>query len=317
MRTSRQGRITLPTIAEEDSDSDKCFAGLPQLSRELQELLADPSKLLRSAPDALTVAASLKHAHKREHAFMLDLLGNSLRMMAFSEHARVVVLAAIDVAMGSDRNRFVCVFQGHVLELSMSPHGHEVLMKMIESLPPYLLEFVAKEMTSQAATAAEHKYGCLALGAMLTYCPPSMTVEISKEIADKASHLAYQWQGKDVLQQLLEHGSADCRSLIVHHLMPQLPQLAVNRAASNVVKQALQFANDSEQHMMVHALLQASLGDIACSRGGSAVLKEIHRLGFYRSEVQLQLANAASRLSKCRFGRRIARYVGLLPSLGF
>lgn len=316
MRASRQRRITLPTIAEEE-DFDACSPSLPQLSKDLQKLLADPSKLLTSAPDAQAFAASLKHTHKREHSLMLDSLGISLRMMAFSEQARVVVLAAIDVAVGSERNRFVRIFQGHVLELSMSPHGHEVLIKMIETLPPYLLGFVAEEMTSRAATVAEHKYGCLALGTFFTYCPPSMTSEIAREVAEKANHLAYHWQGKNVLQQLLEHGSSDCRSLIVHHLMPQLPLLAVNRAAANVVKQALQFANNSEQHMMVHALLQVSLVDIACSRGGSAVLQEVHRLGFYRSEVQLQLANSASRLSKCRFGRRIARYVGLLPSLGF
>jgi hypothetical protein len=287
----------------------------------VQELFANPLRLLKSARDAQAVAASLKNAKKHEHSLMLDELWDSLRTMAFSEQAQVVVLAAIDGAVGSDRNRFVNAFQGHVLELSLSQHGHEVLIKLVETLPPFLLGFVAEEMTSRAATVAEHKYGCLALGAMITYCPVSMTAVLAREIAENANHLARHWQGTNVLQQLLEYGRADCRSVIIQHLMPQLPQLAIKACSANVVKQAFQFGNEPDQHMMAHALFQVSgtisLVDIACSRGGSTVLEEIHRLGLSRIEVQLQLADAVSRLSKCRFGRRIARYFGLLPSLGF
>lgn len=306
-------RLPLPTIFEEDSEH--CLSILPQLPKDMQELLADPLKLVDCATDAQTVAENLKSAGKRDRSLMLAWLGNSLRAMAFSEGASVVVLAAIEVAVGHDRNRFVEIFRGHVLELSASQYGHEVLMKLIETLPPYLLGFVSDEMSGRAVALAQHKYGCRVLGSMISYSSPSMTCELAAEVTEEASRLACDWQGKDVLQQLLEYGTSECKSAIVQKLMPQLPAFSVDRSAAHVVKQAFQFADQSEKEMMAHALLQASKSistlDIACSRGGSSILQEIDFLGLYRTEFHLRLIDALPRLAKCRFGRRIAVCFGL------
>lgn len=306
-------RVPLPTIFEEVSEN--CLSSLPQLPKDMQELLVDPLRLVDCATDAQKVVHNLKSAGKRDRSLMLAWLGNSLRLMAFSEGASVVVLAAIDVAVGHDRNRFVDIFRGHVLELSTSQYGHEVLMKLIETLPPYLLGFVIDEMSGWAVALAQHKYGCHVLGSIVTHSSLSMTSELAAEIAEEASRLACDWQGKDVLQQLLEYGSSEYRSAIIQKLMPQLPKLSVDRSAAHVVKQAFQFADQSEKQMLAHALLQASKSistvDIACSRGGSSILQEINFLGLCRTEFHLRLIDALPRLAKCRFGRRIAVCFGL------
>lgn len=306
-------RLPLPTIYEEDSEHSLSI--LPQLPKDIQELLADPLKLVDCATDAQTVAKNLKSAGKRDRSLMLAWLGNSLQAMAFSEGASVVALAAIDVAVGHDRNRFVEIFRGHVLELSTSQYGHEVLVKLIETLPPYLLGFVIDEMSGRAVAIALHKYGCHVLGSLITYSSLSMTSELAAEIAEGASRLACDWQGKDVLQQLLEYGISEYRSAIIQKLIPRLPALSVHRSAAHVVKQAFQFADQPEREMMAHALLQTSnlisTADIACSRGGSSILKEIDLLGLCRTEFHLRLIDALPRLAKCRFGRRIAVCFGL------
>jgi len=315
-KTCKLRRVSLPTIFEEDSES--CLPNLSQLPKQIQELLSDPLWLLKDAAAAETVASSFKTVRKCDRTLMLDWLGSSLRAMAFSEEAHAIVLAAITVAIGSDRNRFVEVFQGHVLELSISKYGHEVLVKLIETLPPSLLGFVTDELASQAVTVAQHKHGCDVLGSLFTYCPWSLTSELATEIAGEADHLARNWQGKDVVKSLLEYGSPDCRSMIIRKLMPQLVRLSVDRAASHAVKQALEFADESEQLMMAQSLLQGSktisTTDIACSRGGSSILQEINYLGLCHTEFQLRLIDAVARLANCRFGRRTITCFGLHSS---
>lgn len=306
-------RVPLPTIFEEDAEN--CLSSLPQLPKDMQELLADPLKLVDRATDAQTVANKLKSAGKRDRSLMLTWLWNTMRAMAFSEQAHVVVLAAIEVVVGHDRSRFAEIFQGHVLELSTSRHGHGVLMKLVETLPPYLLSFLTDEVTGWVVRMAQQKYGCHMLGSIITYCSPSMISGLAAEIAKEAGRLACNWQGKDVLQRLLEYGTSDCRATIIQKLIPQLPALSVDRAAAHVVKRAFQFGDESEKQMMTHALLLASkpisLADIACSRGGSAILEEIAFLGFCRTEFHLRLTDAVPRLAKCKFGRRIAVCFGL------
>lgn len=208
---------------------------------------------------------------------------------------------------GSDRSMLVSQLEGSVIDLCMSPHGHQVLASVVETMPVSALGFVAAEMEGRGAMTARHRFGSRVLEVMIMHCLEAQMTELAKEIVFETVELSRDPHGNRVIQHLLEHGTGECRSEIIRRLQPDMPSLAADRTATRVVAKAFDFSNEQEQRLLAMSFLQPSsrVADVACSRCGSSVLAQIANLGYCRAEFRVKLARDSRRLTPSKFGRRV------------
>lgn len=284
----------------------------------LPESLTDPSSLAHNVSDAVAVVQRLKDGCKTDRNELLAWLLKALPALALTEAGGKVVQAALEVATGAKRTALTNEFHGSVLKLCMSPHGHQVLANLVQSMPVTAIGFVACEMTGQSVEMARHRFGCCVLEAMAMHCSEAQMAEVSAEIMEEAAELSRHPHGSSVIKHLLEYGNSECRAGIVQRLIPRIPLLAMHRTASHVVEKAFNCCSDEEQYSIAMALLRAtapiSVVDVACSRCGSSILEEVASTNAFNTEFRSRLAAALPRLGQSKFGRRVvASFELMLP----
>jgi len=323
--------LRMPTIVEEDPEEDFVLA-LPARStaeaghQPRPQLQLPPNVLPEFAPGLLRltthasyadeVLAQLKCAGESDRRVLLAWLSVGLPSLAFSETGSHVVELACKVAKGAERYALIFKLQGFVAHLCVSAHGHQVLTTIVETMPVSTIGFVATELLGQAGDVARNKFGYRVLEAMIMHCSESQMADLARELVSEAVALAKHPYGNFVIQHLLEYGTEASRSAIIEQLLCEMPLLAMDRAASNVVAKALEASDAQTQTSIAMTLLHTakpiSIVDVACSRCGSSILVELANANTCAAELRLRLGEAAPRLTRSKFGRRVVDQFGLM-----
>jgi len=318
----------LPTIFEVDCEDLEATGPPPtampaemqsqSLPRGLSELLTEPLDLATSAPWAEAIETRLKEASKGDRRILLSWLCPALPFLALSEVGHSVVQVACRLATGTERHALIGRFHGSVADLCASPHGHQVLTTLIETMPVSSLDFVTHELAGQAGGVARHKCGYRVLEALSMHCSAEQMTCLANEIVLETVELSKHKYGNFVVQHLLEYGTQACRADMIRQMLPEIPRLSMERTANRVVQRALCHSSLQEQSLIAIAVAQAatpiSLVDIACSRRGSAVLAELANIDVCAADVRLRLSVALPRLSQSKFGRRVAAHFCLMSA---
>lgn len=323
----KKRKLYLPTIFETNceqlrEDAAPLAAAAPQLQSQLRprglpELLKEPQDLAWVPLWAETVETLLKEACKADRHALLCWLCPALPFLAFSEVGSSVVQVACRVATGTDRTMLTRKFQGHVVDLCVSPHGHQALTTLVETMPICMLGFVIHELTGKAAEIARNRFGYRVLESMARHCSEEQMIGLAHEIVQETVELSRHSYGNFVVQHMLEYGTRVCQCDIIRQMLPGLPLLAIDRTGSNVVQKALDNSSLYEQRVLAAALAKAtgpiSLVVIASSRCGSLLLAEMANSDVCTEELRPHLVEVLPRLSGSKYGRRVADLFGLMP----
>lgn len=246
---------------------------------------------------------------------MLAWLKDALLPLAFSMHGAVVAQEALKIATGPDRIMLVSEFHGSVIQMCISPTGHQVLATLIETMPVSALEFVADELAGKGGVIARHRFGYRVLEVMIMHCRKEQIANLANELLHESIPLSKHQYGSRVIEHLVEYGTDECRSELVRLFKPEMPSISIDRIASRIVAKALEYSDAQERCLLAIALLQASspvsLADVACSRCGSSILREMARSNAHIAEFQVELASVSGRLAKSKFGLRVLHSFGL------
>jgi len=271
--------------------------------------ITDAATLKADAQAAKAVAACIRRGDRLDRSLILTWIGSAWQTLTLSEHGSKVVEAALEAAVGQERASMVKELWGEVLKLCECAHGHQVLIKLVETMNVSAIGFVAREMKGQAVAVSRHRFGCHVLGSMIMHCSVSQLAELAAEITEESQSLCSHRHGNLVLQYLIEYGTQTNRAAILHQLLPAVPLLAMDHTASRVVKKILGNPSATESRLLASALLRpvgnVSLADVACSRCGSTILEELaeHSEDF-ASELHMRLPKSPMCLTS-KYGRRV------------
>jgi len=173
---------------------------------------------------------------------------------------------------------------GHVVELLDSPHGNHVLQKCIEVLPPDTVQFVVDELCAfpdHGLSIAKHRFGCRILERLMEHCPADQTRVLVEDVIRNVYVLCRHPFGNYVVQHILEYGTQTQRSVVIDALLQGgVMQLAMHRFASNVIERALGQCNAEDRRLLVHHLVSdpSTTLAMASSRYGSFIAQRLLEL---------------------------------------
>jgi hypothetical protein len=232
----------------------------------------------------------------------------AVKALAFSKDGCRVIQEALHFANIGDQILLVNELKGSFDALYKSPWGNHVVMKIIEKMTPGTIGFILEEISGKAVTIARHQYGCRVMERIIEHFPADQTAGLVREILAQAEPLSRHPYGNFVVQHLFEHGAQPCKDVIIQQIIGDLPKLAKHRISSNVVQKAIQYCNENVQLDLVSVLVNAegedSLVELACSRYGSFVVRELIGMQGFSEVVYCKLFQDRSRLAKSQYGKR-------------
>jgi len=263
-----------------------------QASNEVEEqeipdgelLVGDPHILVLNNNLANEAIEQLENGSREERSALLQWITPATLDLALSVHGCRVVQAAVEVAGGDHRHYMTRQMHGHVVELLDSPHGNHVLQKCIEVLPPDTIQFVVDELCAfpdHGLAIAKHRFGCRILERLMEHCPADQTRVLVEDVIANAYVLCRHPFGNYVVQHILEYGTQAQRSVVIGALLQGgVMQLAMHRVASNVIERALGQCNSEDRRLLVNHLVcdpSATLA-MASSRYGAFIAQRLLEL---------------------------------------
>lgn len=122
-------------------------------------------------------------------------------------------------------------------------NGNHVVQKLIECLPPASIVELLDLLVPRTVELSCHPYGCRVVQRLLERCHTEPSRERRAAALDAVvaatALLSRDQYGNYVVQNVLEHGSPDERSRVLHQLVPEVVQLSMHKFASNVVEKGL------------------------------------------------------------------------------
>eukprot|EP00403_Amphidinium_massartii_P048792 CAMPEP_0178459664 /NCGR_PEP_ID=MMETSP0689_2-20121128/48257_1 /TAXON_ID=160604 /ORGANISM="Amphidinium massartii, Strain CS-259" /LENGTH=500 /DNA_ID=CAMNT_0020086169 /DNA_START=102 /DNA_END=1604 /DNA_ORIENTATION=+ len=205
-----------------------------------------------------------------------------------------LVQKAVEKAKGAKRGEVVEELHGHVREAMGSPHANYVLQKVVEVMPIEIASFIAKELAGIAADACRHRYGCRIMCRLTEQfasapCVAKLLDELMKDIAELTTHSF----GHHVVHSILEHGPEKLRHAIAMELAADAMNTAMNRSGSSVMERALMHSAESDVEMLVAALLDGDVLNLAQSQFGIFVVKALMQMPGTSAEKVLERVEAA------------------------
>jgi hypothetical protein len=287
------------------------------LPTSLPQSLVDPVVLVDNASDTDLVVKALKDGCKQDKSKIAAWLVTAMPTLSKDKVGSGAVKVALENATGIDRKMLVSALRGSVSQLCVSPHGFEVLVTVVETMPVSDIGFVAYEMIGHGTEVARNRWGSHVLEAMTMHCTEEQMAQLETELAQESLQMSRHPYANSVVQHLLEYASDRCKAEVVKRLLPEISLLAMDRVASHVVEKALIYSDHA--HQIAASLVWAdkpSLEDIACSRRGSCVLVEIAGGSFCVPEFRRRLWGSSARLSHSKFGRKVLTGFSLESSCG-
>jgi len=205
----------------------------------------------------------------------------------------------------NDAWALVASFQGRVQQAYESPHANFVLSKIFEVMPTSILGCLCEELQldHMIVDAAKHRFGCRCMIRLVRHharqaADNEGVTQVIQTLLESAEQLSLAQFGTHVVQEIIDSGLPEHRSMVASSLKRNFNRYSRNRFACRVVEKLLSkcCAND------VHAIMDELLG----SKDGARQLVG-HEFG---SRVMKALLNgehalrAAQRL--CTFSPEIA-----------
>merc|ERR1711920_737470 len=104
--------------------------------------------------------------------------------------------------------------KGHVLEVTMSPHGNFVMQKCIDVLPIDALDFVFDELLLSTVQLAKNRSGCRIIKRLIRSGHSKVRV-VFDTILQSLCEVATNYYGKFVVQSLLECAPFELKQIMV------------------------------------------------------------------------------------------------------
>jgi len=163
---------------------------------------------------------------------------------------------------------------------SLSPHGNHVLQKLITTMYPHRVRFIADAFKSRAFEAAQHQMQSRILERLLECCPPDMTTGIVEEVMKHSSALLRHEFGNFVMQAVLEHGSPMHKSKLARAIAHDLDGLAKHKIGSNSVRKALLHSSEADQDLLIAAIKKdpQHYASLSKHKTGSFVVREMKHI---------------------------------------
>lgn len=240
------------------------------------------------------------------------LRGHFLRA-AFDAQGCRVAQAALDEAEREEKAELTSELRGHVREALESPHANFVLQKVVEVMPPAMVQFIVKELTGVAVQTALHCFGCRVICRLLEHCPHGQTGSLVDEVLHDGALLCKDNFGNHVVRHILEHGTPAQRRAVARVLLEDPLQMAGHRNASCVVEKALSHCAAEESSALAGALLRDgdTAAQLACGRYGSYVVRALLECEHVDAvETRALLRWQSPKLQQSKFGRRVLEDLG-------
>jgi len=209
-------------------------------------------------------------------------LSQCASMLASTQGGSRLLQEAIEMDGASAKSKALLMepMVGNIWEMSLSPHGNHVVQKLIMNLFPQEVQFVVDAFRGRVVEAAQNQMQSRVLERLLEYCPPSQTEVLAEEALGHAPTLLRHSFGNFVLQAVLEHGTAEHRSLLVGAICSDVHRLARHKIASNSVRKALMASSPADQDALIRALKfdPLSFASLAKHKTGSFVCRELKQL---------------------------------------
>jgi len=191
----------------------------------------------------------------------------------------------------------VCELQGHIWEASRCPHANHVLQKCIGLMRTEDLQFLVDELLcgNLPVQASRHKYGCRIVQQLLEHCSADQIHEFVEAIIAQASHVARHPFGNYVIQHLLSHASPERSRALRGKLQNDIRVLTSDPYGGAVLSKAMSVLPFDDKQALARSLVQDLdiLASAACSRHGRPAAEAV--LGFLegceRSTVEAVLAH--------------------------
>lgn len=235
-------------------------------------------------------------------------------MLALEEQGAAAAQSAIKAGHHSVPD-MLAAFRGHVLELSRSSYGHEVLLTAIHYLRTGDVAFIAEEFLGTSRAVALNSGGSLVLCQLLTFsADDARTAAVVDEIlALDIEELVCHKFGYRVARAVLECGLPHQQSRLVGSLLKNLQRFARHRFATLVVESAMVSSTQADRQAVCAALVrsQGAVVSLACNSFGIRLIRTLLQADGFAELVTEYLSRGQTRLAKDKYGLQLMKSLGL------
>jgi hypothetical protein len=159
--------------------------------------------------------------------------------------------------------------EGHVLKCIKDQNGNHVIQKVIEQVPPHLIQFIVDTFQGKVFSLATHPYGCRVIQRILEHCSQPKNRRdnmmqagkmlynydvVLQELLHCTISLVQDQYGNYVIQHVLEHGKKEDKSEIIRMLRGKILQLSQHKFASNVIEKCVQFGGYEDRQILLEEI---------------------------------------------------------------
>lgn len=147
---------------------------------------------------------------------------------------------------------FIAELKGNVERCVKDQNGNHVIQKCIEILPSQSTAFIIDAFIGNVYAFSTHAYGCRVMQRLLEHCTDEVRREqLLREVMDRVVDLIMDQFGNYVVQNILERGPPQYRSVIIAHVKGRVCEFSRHKFASNVVEKCFALGGEHDKEELV------------------------------------------------------------------
>jgi len=216
-------------------------------------------------------AAMGQGGESREWCMNILLMPGMVQFLSFQAEGCRLVQSALEHTHRRTAAKLAEDLQGHIVSASMDQHANFVVQKIIDTLTPQEVPFVAAELAVDTVDTAQHKYGCRIFCRLVESAAADLSIQVLIDaILAQADATARHKYGHHVVETVMDHGLPRQQAQVALAMRQSLVASLQDRNGVYVIKKVLRCASPADSRALAWDILGLDFAALVALIAGQA-----------------------------------------------
>lgn len=246
MAQDRTGSRLLQQKVPECSDQER-EAIFNSLLPHLNELVYDQSA-------NYVIQKLCEYANPEHQKVFLDFFLSELQRVVDHPNGCRVLQKFIECTTKQNISMIFVALRNNLVALCSSQNGNHIVQRFIESLPDQVPEIIVA-IEPHVLNLVVDNCGCRVVQRLFDKFPIAMLRSLVIKVLSNAAELATNQYGNYVVQNILESGSSDDITALIHAFTGHFYKFSIHKFASNVIEKCIRRATGEQRDLIFSEII--------------------------------------------------------------